>query len=641
MQPNHSAHEHVVPSATGETIYQRFARQAELTPEAVAVNSGSRCLTYAGLRAQADRMARLLVAGGIGEDAVVGICLDRCIELVATALGVLQIGAAYLPLDPRYPRDRLDFMITAASAQMLVTHSNLSGPLWDTGASTVPTLEVDRIGLSGIGLPPDPPDWLPARGTPDSRLYVVFTSGSTGRPKAVAVANRSLLNLFDWYVSDTGMGPGDVQVPTYSFSFDAGTLELMFPLSCGARLVLGPEREQSDSAALLDLIAAEQATVMNLVPSRLRRLLEEPCAAARLSSLQLVVCGGEVLGSELRDRFLRTLPGTRLVNHYGPSEATIFATSWTCALDDTGPVPIGRPVVGVHTYVLGDRLEPSRLGVPGELYLGGVGVAQGYLGAAVRTAEAFLPDPFSSVPGARMYRTGDQARFRPDGALDFLGRADEQVQLRGYRIELGEIEAVLLRHAAVRGAAAVLRTAQTGEPLLAAYAEHDGSVTRRELRAHLADSLPRHMLPGHLELLDRLPRTVTGKVDKALLPAPPGRRASVRPRDERELIIAEIVAATLGLPEVGICDDFFVLGGDSLQATRALMRINRSFGVEVPLIAILENATVAALGAAVAAEQARRSFPAEHSVAAQQCAVKAGIGSTRSLADGNPLGEGA
>jgi len=297
--------------------------------------------------------------------------------------------------------------------------------------------------------------------------------------------------------------------------------------------------------------------------------------------------------------------GARLANHYGPTEATIFATEWSCTLGDVGPVPIGRPVAGVRAYVLSDRLEPLPAGVAGELYLGGAGVAQGYVGAPGLTASAFPPDPFCEVAGARMYRTGDLARRREDGALDFLGRADDQVQLRGYRIELGEIEAVLLSHPAVRAAAVTQRPGRTGEPLLAAYVEGDGPVTADQLRAHLACHLPDYMLPGQLQLLDSMPRTVTGKVDRSRLPERASRIVAVPPRDAREQAVAAIWAHVLGLTDIAAFDDFFALGGDSLLATRVARRIRREFGIDMPILAVFEHTTVAALAAEVARARGR------------------------------------
>lgn len=571
------------------TVRARFENQVALTPDTTAVAFGQDRMTYAELDARADRIARWLRAKGARRETVIGICLDRCLDLVIAVLGVIKSDACYLPLDPAYPPDRLSYMVAAADATIVVTRSALVDSLgWLTAGQTATV-------MTDAGEVPSASERKDSDGTAENLLYVIYTSGSSGRPKGVAVPNRALLNLFDWYSSDTNMAPGDVQLSSHSFSFDPASLEILFPLLHGAELVLAPEPARFSPDELLDVIAPAGVTVINVVPSLLYRLLEEPEAAARMSSLRLVVCGGEKLSPTLRDRFLEALPGTRLVNHYGPTETTIFATSWDCQASDGDSVPIGRPVAGVQAYIVGDDLEPLPPGSAGELCVGGSGLARCYANSPRLTAQAFVPDPFRAAAGARMYRTGDQARLRPDGVLEFLGRIDEQVQLRGHRVELAEIEAAIARHAGVREAAVVVRTGNTGDDILAGFAEHDGSICVEQLRAHLRTYLPDYMVPAYLELVGAFPRTVSGKVDKARLPVPPTVGTGVRPRNSSERAIADIWASVLGLAEVGVYDDFFALGGDSLLAMRMMTRVRRELGVTIPLIAAFEHRCVAAL----------------------------------------------
>lgn len=564
-----------------DTVQVRFERQAARSPDAVAVRCGAERLTYAELDHRAADLAERLRERGAGRESVVGVCLDRGVNLPVALLGVVKAGAAFLPLDPSYPAERRGYMLADAGAALLVD---------DAGASEVPGQRrlgrEDRPGSSG-----------PVRR--ENLLYVIYTSGSTGTPKGVAVPHRALLSLFDWYWQDTKMSAGDVQLAAHSISFDPAVLELFFPLLNGASVVIATDQARLDPDALLDLIHESGVTVINVVPSHLNRLLDSADASARMSGLRLVVCGGERLSRALCDRFIQAVPGTRLANHYGPTETTIFATSWDCAEAHGASVPIGRPVLGVVPHVVDELMRPMPAGLPGELFLGGTGLARGYVNLPRLTATAFVADPFSNEPGGRLYRTGDVVRVRDDGALEFLGRADEQVKIRGFRIELGEVEAAIASNPAVREAAVVVRTGQTGEPVLAAFAEHDGTATADGLDRYLRGRLPDYMVPGYLELADALPHGVTGKVDKARLPELPV-GDSVGPRDEREAVIAAIWASVLGLPSAGIHDDFFALGGDSLLATRVVGRLRQAFGVPIPLIALLENRSVAALAEVVA-----------------------------------------
>jgi len=582
--------------AEGDTVDVRLARQVARTPDSVAVECGSESLTYAELDLRASELSTHLQAHGVGAEGVVGVCLHRGVDLVVAMLGIIKAGGAYLPMDPAYPAERLRHMLATADARAVVTSRALADIAHRAGAGRARLLvdELPDIAAGAAGGVP--------RASGESPLYVVFTSGSTGRPKGVTVPHRALLNLFDWYLGDTGMGPADVQICTHSISFDPAALEILFPLLNGARLVMSPDGAHADPDALLDVVAGAKATVVNIGPSTLRRLLDEEDGASRMRGLRIVVSGGERLAPDLRDRFLDTLPEIRLVNHYGPTETTIFATSWDCSTQDGGVVPIGRPVAGVSAYVLDHDLTPVSAGTRGELYIGGAGLARGYVSMPRLTAEAFVPDPFSGAPGARMYRTGDFARVLQGGALEFLGREDDQVKLRGYRVEIGEVEATISRHPAVRESAVVLCEGGGGSSVLAAFIEHDGSTNVEALRAHLRQGLPEHMIPGHLELVDLLPRTVTGKVDKARLSGRIAPDADAVPGDETERILAQIWATVLALPQVGVHDDFFALGGDSLLATRVVAGARQALGREIPLVLLYERRSVAAVAAALKEE---------------------------------------
>jgi len=580
----------------GDTVDARLVRQVATTPDSVAVECGPDSLTYAELNRRASELSAHLRAQGVRAESVVGLCLHRGLDLVVAMLGIIKAGAAYLPMDPAYPAERLRYMLAMVDARAVVTSRALADVAHRAGAGRAKLL-VDELPAVAACAAAEAP-----RVSGENALYVVFTSGSTGRPKGVTVPHRALLNLFDWYLPDTGMGPGDAQLSTHSISFDPAALEILFPLLNGARLVVSPDGAHADPDALLNVIADARATVINVSPSTLHRLLDEPDGADRMRGLRIVVCGGERLSPDLRDRFLAALPETRLVNHYGPTETTVFATSWDPTSDDGGVVPIGLPVTGVRTYVLDDEMTPVPEGASGDLYVGGAGLARGYANVPRLTAEAFVPDPFSRVPGARMYRTGDHARVLKGGVLEFLGRKDDQVKLQGYRIEIGEVEAAIYRHPAVREAAVVLCEGSGGSSVLAAFVEHDGSTKVKALRAHLRRDLPEHMIPGHLELVDRLPRTVTGKVDKTGLSGRIGPDAGAVSDDETERILAKIWASVLALPRVGVHDDFFALGGDSLLATRAVAGARRALGREVPLVLLFEHRSVAAVAAALKEE---------------------------------------
>jgi amino acid adenylation domain-containing protein len=581
------------------TIHGLFAEQARRTPEAVALSRGAERLTYAELDARAERLAGWLRALGVGPEVAVGLCLERSFELIAAILGILKAGGFYVPLDPSYPAERLAAMLEDVEAPVLVTQERLAGTLPDTGAVVVILESLGEIR----GVPPgNAPD-------ADNLAYVMFTSGSTGRPKGVAVTHRNVVRL----VRETGyarFGPEEVFLQLAPAAFDASTLEIWGALLNGGRLAVFPPGTPS-LAELGRGIAEEGVTTLWLTAGLFHPMVEEEVESLR--AVRQLLAGGDVLSPAHVRRALEALPGTTLVNGYGPTENTTF----TCCHPMTDPaevgatVPIGRPIANTRVWLLDRGLAPVPVGVAGELYAGGDGLARGYAGRPDLTAARFVPDPVSGEPGARLYATGDLARFRADGVIEFLGRADLQVKVRGFRIELGEIEAALSAHPAVQGAVVLLRE-EAGDKRLAAFVTlaAPGAADAETLRAFLGERLPAYMLPGAVVEVDAFPLTPNGKVDRRALaalalPAPEtGAGEAEAPSTPVEAALAGAFAELLGVSRVGRGDDFFHLGGHSLLATRLASRVRELFGVEIPLRAIFEAPTVRDLAARV--EQARR-----------------------------------
>jgi amino acid adenylation domain-containing protein/non-ribosomal peptide synthase protein (TIGR01720 family) len=582
------------PAPEPRALHEAFAERAARDPRAAALVFEDRTLTYGELDRRAGLLARGLRARAVGPDVRVALCAERSPELVVAALAVLRAGGAYVPLDPAYPAERLAFMLADSGARLLLAHEEVLPRLPEHGAELVilrsdggPALPVpaagDREG-AGAGREPFPPD---------AAAYVIYTSGSTGTPKGVVVPHRGLAAVAHSQARLFGVGPGDRVLQFASPGFDASVFEMVMALASGAALVLAPREALLPGAGLAELLLRERVSVATLPPTALAAL-----PAGDYPALRVVTVAGEACPAELVDAWGR---GRRFFNLYGPTETTIWATAAECAPGGGRP-PIGRPIVGARTFVLDARHRPAGTGVPGELYVGGAGVARGYLGRPDLTAERFVPDPLSGEPGARLYRTGDRVRRRPDGALEFLGRMDHQVKVRGFRIEPGEIEAALLRRPGVREAVVLAREDVPGDRRLVAYLTASGAAfSPDELRAWLRGVLPEHMVPGAFVLLDALPLTPSGKVDRKALPAPEARsrgaRAYVAPRDHVEMTLAQVWEEVLGVRPVGVTDDFFALGGHSLLAMRLAEEIEQRTGSRLSLAAFLAEPRIESVAA--------------------------------------------
>ncbi|MDT0464462.1 non-ribosomal peptide synthetase [Streptomyces gibsoniae] len=602
------------------TVVELFQAQVELTPDAVAVvDSEGVELTYAELNARANRVARLLVACGAGPEDRVAVSMERSAGLVTVLLGVLKSGAAYVPLDSDHPDERIAYMLGDTRPAVLLTTQDLAGDLPAPERGRPPrTVAVDA---------PKTVAWLD--GLPDSDLtdrdrttallpshpaYVIYTSGSTGRPKGVLVPHQGLVNRLAWMQNEYGLGADDRVLQKTTFGFDVSVWEFFWPLVEGAALVVAAPGGHRDPAYLAELIVRERVTVTHFVPSMLQVFLQEP-QAARCTSLRVVCCGGEAVPVELAGQFRRVL-GDCLHNLYGPTEACIDVTSWPATAhsipDDvtntavasgsvSGSVPIGRPVWNTRTYVLDAALQPVPPGTAGELYLAGVQLARGYLGRPALTAKQFVADPFGA-PGERMYRTGDLARWNAEGCLEFLGRTDRQVKIRGVRIEPGEIESVLSSHERIAQATVVVREDVAGDKRLVAYvvpaAGDSDAAIGTVVRDFAARQLPGYMVPAAVVALDALPLTVNGKLDTKALPRPEyGMTADVGrgPATPQEEALCEVFAEALGVPGIGVDDDFFALGGHSLLASRLVSRVRTVLGIELSIRAVFESPTVAGL----------------------------------------------
>ncbi|MFD7817403.1 amino acid adenylation domain-containing protein [Streptomyces sp. NPDC059785] len=563
------------------TLIGPIEAQAARTPDATALVYGSTTITYARLNARANRLARHLRTLGARPGAIVAVSVPRSAELVVSLLAVLKAGAAYLPLDPDYPAQRLAYMLEDAAPVCAVTDSAGRLPE-DTG---VPLVVLDGLDVSGY------PAVDPARAlTPAHPAYVIYTSGSTGRPKGVVVSHGAIDNRLRWMQDAYGLSARDRVLQKTPSSFDVSVWEFFWPLREGATLVVAEPGGHKDPVYLARLIREQAVTTCHFVPSMLQVFLAVP-EAAGCTGLRRVFCSGEALPRETANAFGRVLPGVELHNLYGPTEAAVDVSYHACAPSGTGPVPIGRPVWNTRLYVLDAARQPCPPGVPGELFLAGRQLADGYLNRAELTAERFVPDPFGPAD-TRMYRTGDVARWTEQGEVEYLGRTDHQVKLRGQRIELGEIEAALAAQPGVDGSCALVR-----DDRLVGYVTGDADPAA--VRAALARELPEHMVPAAVVVLGTFPLSPNGKLDRRELPAPvfAGGEAARRPASPREEALTRLFAEVLEAERIGPDDAFFDLGGTSLLAVRLVTRVKEEFGCELTIGSLFEAPTPAALAA--------------------------------------------
>ncbi len=615
-------------------MHEHFERQCDRTPDRIALRCVSLALSYAGLESRANRIAHLLRARGIHRGALVGLALDRGIDLPAALLGVLKSGAGYVPLDPQFPAERLSYMAGDAGLAALITqrkhaaHFDLRGRpvlLLDELDSELDVASSERIERDADAA------------MPESAAYVIYTSGSTGRPKGVQVPHRAVANFLQSMRREPGLSADDRLVAVTTLSFDIAVLELLLPLTVGAQVVLADRDTAGDGNALAALLSSTQATAMQATPSTWRLLLDAGWTGdARFKAL----CGGEALAPDLAARLLPRCAS--LWNLYGPTETTVWST---CARIDTPPpqhvpdIHIGWPIANTRVWIVDGNGELCPLGVPGEICIGGEGVALGYLQRPELTAERFIADRFSErssgqtgqspgqLPGPspepKLYRTGDRGRWRADGNLEHLGRLDFQVKVRGYRIELGEIENTLSSHPSVARAVAIAREDRPGDVRLVGYvvAKPGMAVDEAALLAHLRNTLPDYMIVQHIVALDAIPLLPNGKIDRKALPVPvsDGKRQprGGEPRNDLERAIAPAMAQVLGLPEIGIDDDFFALGGHSLLAAQLSARLNRELGVSLSLRTLFDAPTVARLAQAVAGLRSTAATPSRKPVSAR------------------------
>jgi len=606
------------PYPEDRTLGDLLRAQAARTPEAVALESGEHRLSYAELERRADRLAHRLRGLGVAPGARVAVCAERSVELVVSLLAVVKAGAAYVPLDPDYPRDRLDFMLRDAEAVVLLAQTAVRDRLPETGIITLdpnepdddPGHAADTTSPAGLADPAGSAACSAGMVSgPAYPAYMIYTSGSTGRPKGVPNTHAAIGNRLDWMQRAFGLTGDDVVLQKTPAGFDVSVWEFFWPLITGARLVLAAPGGHRDTAYLRDLIIGSGVTTLHFVPSMLAAFLEEEGIEA-CASLRRVICSGEELPPGVAARFFERLPGAELHNLYGPTEAAVDVTAWRCVPGDSR-LPIGHPVQNTSIRILDQWLRPVPFGVPGELHIGGVQLAPGYHERPALTAERFVPDPYDGA-GSRLYRTGDLARLRRDGAVEFLGRIDDQIKIRGQRVELGEIEAVLREQPGVREALVVAG----GDALVAYVVTEDPGA---DLRAALRTLLPDHMVPGAYVFLEALPLSPNGKVDRAALPAPPrpgeegGRGAA--PSSPAEIAIAGIWGELLGVPEVRVDDDFFELGGHSLVAIQAVARLRGLLapveGRSVGVMDLFKHSTVRALAELIERPAAAEDRPRE------------------------------
>lgn len=588
------------------------------TPQASALVFEDQSLTYRELGSLSNQLAQTLRARGVTSDMLVGVCMQRSLELPVALLSIIKAGGAYVPLDPDYPQERLLQIVDDAQPRLILTQKQLREKLpWmfaenaTTQGRMPATICVDELSENYD----HETVALTNESRPEDLAYVIYTSGSTGKPKGVMNTHRAICNRLLWMQDEYQLAGDDAVMQKTPSSFDVSVWEFFWPLMTGARLVLARPGGHLDSHYMADLIEQHQITVMHFVPSMLRAFLQEP-KLERCRSLRDVICSGEALTRDVQDLFFQCCD-SRLHNLYGPTEAAVDVTYWECQPDTSyATVPIGRPVANTQIHLLDEQLQPVPIGVAGELHIGGVQVARGYLNQPELTEQKFIPDPFCKDPEARLYKTGDLARSLSDGNIEFLGRMDHQVKVRGFRIELGEIETRLQEYPGLVQATVVMHEPAIGDQRLAAYytmRNGQKAPESSDLRDHVGAFLPDYMVPQYFTFLTIMPLTPNGKTDRSALPAPaisadqdpstfPARRIAASPRDALELQLCHIWELLLRVKPVGIHDDFFELGGHSLLAVRLMVQIEQLHGKRLPLATLLQSRTVEALANILRAE---------------------------------------
>jgi amino acid adenylation domain-containing protein len=581
--------------------HELFEQQVARDPSAIALSAGNERMTYGELDARANQLAHLLRRRGVGPDSLVGVAMHRSPRMVTALLGIWKAGGAYVPIDPAYPAERMRFMVDDAAVQTLLTDEATTALFPDLGERVV------CLDARWTAIADERHERAASTATPENLAYVIYTSGSTGRPKGALIQHDGLVNYLSWAIECYAVRQGDVVPVHSSISFDLTVTSLYPALLSGGQIELVPEDVGAQS-----LIASLQdgrcRGLVKITPAHLELLTQQTSEPAARNMTRVFVIGGENLTAESL-RFWRTrAPDIRLINEYGPTETVVGCCVHEVRPDDphTGSIPIGRPIANTQLYVLDDALRPVPLGEKGELYIGGAGVARGYLNRPELTRERFLPDPFSGRPDARLYKTGDIARYRPDGILEYFGRSDDQIKIRGYRIELGEIETVLGGHPEVRGAAVVARESSPGNKRLVAYVvpQQPGTPSIDAMRTFLGERLPDYMVPSHFVYLASLPLTHNGKIDRGALPAPDftetaRTHAFVAPRTDTEARLGAIWRDVLKMDALSVEDDVFDLGATSLMVVAAAAQVEASFGIALQFRTIFENPTVGALAAAI------------------------------------------
>ena len=590
-----------------KTIGRLFEEQVDRTPDATALVAGERWFSYRDLDARANRLARQLRSCGVGPETLVGVAIERSHEMVVALLATLKAGGAYVPIDPSYPRQRIAHVLDDAHASVLLTTSRNRPQMPEVSVCVV------SDGSAASAIAAQSTDRIASPATSHNLAYVLYTSGSAGKPKGVMVEHRNVVNLFTGMDRAIGSEPG-VWLALTSMAFDISVVELFWTLTRGFTVILHGDE---GTHTIAEELKRHQVTHLQSVPSLARMLLMDRHAPAALSSLKKLILGGEALTASLVAQLRQFMPG-EIYNGYGPTETTIYST--ICRIEEhSTTIPIGRPIANTRIYLLDSERKPVPLGEPGTLYIGGDGVARGYLHQQKLTTERFLADPF--LPGSRIYNTGDLARFLPDGNIEYLGRADFQVKIRGFRIELGEIEAVLEQHPAIYQAVVVNREYKPGDQRLVAYVvtkpARVGKLNGLELRSALAEKLPDYMVPAAFVFLERLPLTSSGKVDRNALPAPASVGSSEtalealgqQPRNEIERIIEQVWKEALGVDNVSLNENFFDLGAHSLLVAEVQVQLQQRLGREIPLVDLFHYPCVAALASHLSGEVVPRRQP--------------------------------